>query len=268
MFLASVGSRHAKLYPRISSFKLGLKTVPPTLAKTQMKQVWHVPSRRCGIHPRAVPFIRVQKAVRKHKSTAGITSSLYNPVQVSLVDVCLDKRLIPAMRTLEPQPLALTLWAPPRADDHPVLPTIFGDVPKVFPLSYQLPRPVEENAQLNIIMEPAPPPPPFVLPQLPLVVLCALPHGEQQLFESLEVSQEQSMEYESLTRQQGETSAWHQPFNCIKVQRCPFSQSQFRNAYEAASEYQDCPDCCYEAWHAGGASCCCTLRKDLWAERL
>ena len=182
---------------------------------------WHVPPRTSGIQTRQIADIIVQKpkrrkedqqsddTKRKRPGLDGIQSTLYNPVETPLHEIDLPSLLCPYFNSLEwkNRPQWSQIWSP--GTDLPLVETKFGLVPKGSLLSYHLADNQSTNGDI-VLNGGNPSTPPFALPDLTNYVTEFLPlnHDVQGKYNSLFVTDEQSIEYEQLTKEQSNNPEW------------------------------------------------------------
>jgi hypothetical protein len=150
-------------------------------------------------------------ADEKRPVTEGIKSTLYNPINEPLADICLPNLLCPYFSSisLKERPQYSQLW---QVDDKPQLvATKFGDVPRGSVLSYQQCNTLCDPDSILVIPD-APEPPKFVYPDLSSYCQKFVPLTRDNFikFECLNVSEFQSREFEQITRDQSATTQWHQ----------------------------------------------------------
>lgn len=147
---------------------------------------------------------RVSCPTKKQKENiSGVTSKVYKPFKKPLTDLNIPTALGPLIKDVTPEPGFLRIW-PDSDEEITFVESRFGMVPRGSVLSYQQPNSAGTSVNVNSEVSV----PEFTFPQLsyPAIVL----DEKQQLhFESLQISEEQSKEYELQTREQSSSKDWH-----------------------------------------------------------
>ena len=148
----------------------------------------------------------------RRPTTDGVVSKLYNPLDVPLLQLDLSHQLCPYMDSVPPatRPQFSQLWNASAAVDIDTVECVFGAVPKGCVLSYQQPK-ICTVSDDRIVVPDAPDPPKFTLPDLSshLQPFMPLPSDVAYNFFSMEITLEQSHEYEMATRKQSDCDHWH-----------------------------------------------------------
>lgn len=153
---------------------------------------------------------KVKTGKKKMKSTEGVKSKLYNPVQTPLKDVQLPSSMCPYFESLpwKDRPQFSQLWD---MDNPPMLvESKFGLVPMGSILSYQQQNNVVDTGDI-IVDALATEPPPFSLPDLSNFFTDVFPLSADLdvKYRSLHVGDEDGKEFERQTRTQSDVGVWH-----------------------------------------------------------
>jgi hypothetical protein len=207
---------------------LCLKKVPEIASSTSTPQKWHIPPRTHGFAARSVTDVTIVKPVaskpnsgvsepsRKRRHEVGIQSKLYNPINIPLANLNIPQKLLPTLSTHIVQTQWLQLWS---GEDVPLVDSQFGKVPHGSLLSYQeKPQPVPHFAGPDT-------PPPFALPDISFhgFEVANLPADQVSLMKSLQVTPEESFQYEKDTRDQSLCPEWH------KLRKNRITASRFKS---------------------------------------
>jgi hypothetical protein len=197
--------------------QLGLKTVPLDISKTSLPQTWHVPARTNNVAPRSVEDIVVQQAMppnqlvkKKARICDGIRTTTYNPIREELVELGLHSQITAMYQDVPREQQAQFVQLFDNIDNPTVVDCKFGKVFSGSVLSYQQKK-IQGNdlsvltsaTALNIDSIPN-----FVFRDLSCEVNFVLTENEQDVYESLRITVQDSTRIEQETRMQSASQLW------------------------------------------------------------
>lgn len=196
--------------------KLQLKSVPPVESKTSLPQQWHVPRRTSGLEPQEVMSMTVKKIKppagnlppqKRARTVECVRSSLYCPVP-DFDSEGYSRNLLSCLSSIKSSSQICQVLPPPTLTDlnYGHISTKYGDFLKGSVLSYQLPKP---DISRNILHFADIQFPSFSLPYTDLTYSTVLSFEHLQFWLGIQVTKEQSLEYETITQLQSATSEWH-----------------------------------------------------------
>ena len=140
----------------------------------------------------------------KKKRTTGVRSTVYKPFEGPLSSINLPAVLSPIFSDTTPKPGYMRIW-PDENENIELVESKYGPVPKGSVLSYRQCRPKPSKTST---LDPTTHVPDFKLPTLSCPSI-GLNEREQLFYESLSVTNEQALKYESETREQSLAPDWH-----------------------------------------------------------
>ncbi|XP_013855903.1 uncharacterized protein LOC106511705, partial [Austrofundulus limnaeus] len=208
----------ALLYQTAHYSALNLTAVPPVLSCTESEQSWHKP-RTMGVKPGRVRDMVFVSARPKQRTVGnGVRSKSYKAVQGDLPDP--DVLRVAEVYQDFAADLAPLITTMAISADVPVVESTFGTVQEGSPIALQHPLPVS-----RVIIRHVDAPPPLPLDNYHLEPTCVqfvCSHQQQLELECLSTTLEQSRKIEVATREQSETTEWHD------VRRPRITSSRFR----------------------------------------
>ncbi|XP_046551332.1 uncharacterized protein LOC124261054 [Haliotis rubra] len=223
----------------------GFKTVPSIISKTSLPQAWHVP-RTKGIMPKKISDIKINKVKfptskpAKVRRIQGVHSTFYNPIMSPLPCQEFTSTLSQNLENVNSSAQIRSCLA---SAEIQMVDSELGPVPKGCVLSYQ--RPVKINMESDIFsnhphIKDAPT---FTLPDVVCNISTVLTHGQQDVFDGLNISKEDSVEIEVGTRSQSDSDMWHD------LHSDRLTSSNFKPVYSRKGDYHKlaerlCPKKC------------------------
>ena len=140
---------------------------------------------------------------KKKRIITGVTPKLYKPFKQSLAELDVLAALGPLIEDSSPERGFLIMW-PEEGQDTPLVNCRFGLVPKASVLSYRQPLTAKKSLNVNSDISD----PDFSLPTLSFPPIM-LEENQQLYFDSLQITDEQSKEFELQTREQSFSKDWY-----------------------------------------------------------
>ena len=140
---------------------------------------------------------------KKQRKITGVTPKLYKSFKQSLAELDVPAALGPLIKDSSPELGFLRIW-PEEGRDTPLVHCRFGLVPKGSILSYQQPLTAKKSLNFNSDISA----PDFNFPTLSFPPI-VLEENQQLHFDSLQITDEQSKEFELQTREQSFSKDWY-----------------------------------------------------------